>query len=148
MTIGEDTELVIQAGSLSKGGEVFLLDMGEPMSILKLAKEMIRLSGKEFKDESNPEGDIEIVITGLRPGEKLYEELLIGDNVTKTIHDHIMYANEDKLSFEKIEECISELDGLKSKSTVSDVQKILYQSVEGYHPNNTENVIDMQSNLK
>lgn len=148
MTIGEATELVIQAGSLSKGGEVFLLDMGEPMSILKLAKEMIRLSGKEFKDESNPEGDIEIVITGLRPGEKLYEELLIGDNVTKTIHDHIMYANEDKLSIEKIKEYISELDELKSKSTISDVQKILYKSVEGYHPNKTENVIDIQSNLK
>ena len=145
MTISEATELVIQAGSLSKGGEVFLLDMGEPMSILELAKEMIKLSGKEVKDETNPEGDIEIIITGLRPGEKLYEELLIGDNVSKTIHDHIMYANEDKLSIDEIDTFITELNNLKSQSKLSDIQKVLFQSVEGYHPNKTENIIDFQS---
>ena len=145
MTIGEATELVIQAGSLSKGGEVFLLDMGEPMSILKLAKEMIKLSGKEVKDESNPDGDIEIIITGLRPGEKLYEELLIGDNVSKTIHEHIMYTNEDKLSVDKIDSFVSQLNNLKSKSSVSDVQDILFQSVEGYHLHESENVIDFKS---
>jgi FlaA1/EpsC-like NDP-sugar epimerase len=146
MTISEATELVIQAGSLSKGGEVFLLDMGEPMSILSLAKEMIKLSGKEVKDETNPDGDIEIVITGLRPGEKLYEELLIGDNVSKTIHDHIMYANEGKLSVEEIDNFIQDLTNLKSKSSINEVQKILYQSVEGYSPSKTENIIDFKVN--
>ena len=146
MTISEATELVIQAGSLSKGGEVFLLDMGEPMSILSLAKEMIKLSGKEIKDETNPDGDIEIVITGLRPGEKLYEELLIGDNVSKTIHDHIMYANEGKLSVEEIDNFIQDLTNLKSKSSINEVQKILYQSVEGYSPSKTENIIDFKAN--
>ena len=146
MTISEATELVIQAGSLSKGGEVFLLDMGEPMSILSLAKEMIRLSGKEIKDETNPYGDIEIVITGLRPGEKLYEELLIGDNVSKTTHDHIMYANEGKLSIDKIDNFIQDLTNLKSTSSISEVQKILFQSVEGYSPSKTENIIDFKAN--
>ena len=102
MTIREAVELVIQAGSLSKGGEVFLLDMGEPMNIMDLAKEMIKLSGKEIKDKDNPAGDIEIVITGLRDGEKLYEELLIGDNVNKTIHPCIMSANEEKLDNNKV----------------------------------------------
>ena len=81
MTIGEATELVIQAGSISNGGEVFLLDMGNPISILSLAKEMIRLSGKTIKDNSNNDDSIEIIFTGLRDGEKLYEELLIGDSV-------------------------------------------------------------------
>ena len=146
MTISEASELVIQAGSLSKGGEVFLLDMGEPMSILSLAKEMIKLSGKEIKDETNPDGDIEIVITGLRPGEKLYEELLIGDNVSKTIHDHIMYANEGKLSIEEIDNFIQDLTNLKSKSSINEVQKILYQSVEGYNPRKTKNIIDFKAN--
>ena len=112
MTIQEATELVIQAGSLSKGGEVFLLDMGEPISILNLAKEMIRLSGNEIKDKSNPNGDIEIVFTGLRDGEKLYEELLIGDDVSKTIHEHIMSANEEKLSHTEILEYIEKLNTL------------------------------------
>ena len=146
MTISEATELVIQAGSLSKGGEVFLLDMGEPMSILSLAKEMIKLSGKEIKDETNPDGDIEIVITGLRPGEKLYEELLIGDNVSKTVHDHIMYANEGKLSIEEIDNFIQDLTNLKSKSSINEVQKILFQSVEGYSPSKIENIIDIKAN--
>ena len=146
MTISEATELVIQAGSLSKGGEVFLLDMGEPMSILSLAKEMIKLSGKEIKDETNPDGDIEIVITGLRPGEKLYEELLIGDNVSKTVHDHIMYANEGKLSVKEIDNFIQDLSNLESKSSINEVQKILYQSVEGYSPSKTENIIDFKAN--
>jgi FlaA1/EpsC-like NDP-sugar epimerase len=114
------------------------------MSILSLAKEMIRLSGKEIKDETNPNGDIEIVITGLRPGEKLYEELLIGDNVSKTTHDHIMYANEGKLSIEKIDNFIQDLTNLKSTSSISEVQKILFQSVEGYSPSKTENIIDFK----
>ena len=102
MTISEAAELVIQAGSLSKGGDVFLLDMGEPLNILDLAKEMIKLSGKVIKDENNPTGDIEIEYTGLRDGEKLYEELLIGDDVSKTSHNYIMSSNEEKLTHEPV----------------------------------------------
>ena len=141
MTISEATELVIQAGSLSKGGDVFLLDMGEPLSILELAKEMIKLSGKEIKDENNPTGDIEISFTGLRDGEKLYEELLIGDDVSKTTHDHIMSANEEKLTYHQIEQCLDKFNGLDSESSSEDIKKILYESVAGYDPYNSEKVI-------
>lgn len=95
MSIHEAVELVIQAGSLAKGGEVFLLDMGEPVKILDLARNIIRLAGHSLKDSSNPNGDIEIQIIGLRPGEKLYEELLIAsENVESTIHPKIMKADE------------------------------------------------------
>ena len=145
MTIQEATELVIQAGSLSKGGEVFLLDMGEPISILNLAKEMIRLSGNEIKDERNPDGDIEIKFTGLRAGEKLYEELLIGDDVSNTIHEHIMSANEDKLSYEDIIKYIKEFSKLESKSSLTQIQKLLFNAIEGYDPK-IKNVVDIKSN--
>ena len=141
MTISEATELVIQAGSLSKGGDVFLLDMGEPLSILELAKEMIKLSGKEVKDENNPTGDIEISFTGLRDGEKLYEELLIGDDVSKTTHDHIMSANEEKLTYQQIEQCLDKFKGLDSESRPEDIKSILYESVAGYDPFSSEKVI-------
>ena len=143
MTISEATELVIQAGSLSKGGDVFLLEMGEPIGILDLAKEMIHLSGKEIKDDSNPSGDIEIEFTGLRDGEKLYEELLIGDNVSKTIHDHIMSANEEKLSHEKILYFIDKIKELNSKSSLLDIQELLYEAVSGYKPYKADNVINI-----
>ena len=86
MTVSEAAELVIQAGAMGKGGDVFVLDMGEPVRIYDLAKRLIRLSGFEIRDHINPNGDIEIVFTGLRPGEKLYEELLIGENVKETVH--------------------------------------------------------------
>ncbi len=141
MTISEATELVIQAGSLSKGGDVFLLDMGEPLSILDLAKEMINLSGKEIKDEKNPSGDIEISFTGLRDGEKLFEELLIGDDVSKTSHDYIMSANEEKLSYQQVEDCLDKLRNLDSDSNSEEIQKILYESVEGYKPYVLDNVL-------
>ena len=143
MTISEATELVIQAGSLSKGGDVFLLEMGEPIGILDLAKEMIHLSGKEIKDDDNLSGDIEIKYTGLRDGEKLYEELLIGDNVSKTIHDHIMSANEEKLSHEKIQYFIDKIKGLNSKSSLSEIQAILFEAVSGYKPFKASNVINI-----
>ncbi len=141
MTISEATELVIQAGSLSKGGDVFLLDMGEPLSILDLAKEMINLSGKEIKDEKNPSGDIEISFTGLRDGEKLFEELLIGDDVSKTSHDYIMSANEEKLSYQQVEDCLDKLRNLDSDSNSEEIKKILYESVEGYKPYVSDNVL-------
>ena len=144
MTIKEATELVIQAGSMSKGGDVFLLEMGEPVYVLDLAKEMIRLSGYEVKNEDNPYGDIEIIFTGLRAGEKLYEELLIGDDVSQTTHKHIMSANEEKLSHDKIIDLIDQFSGLTAKSNLNEIHNILFQSVKGYEPSKN-NVVDISS---
>jgi FlaA1/EpsC-like NDP-sugar epimerase len=141
MTITEATELVIQAGSLSEGGDVFLLEMGEPIYVLDLAKEMIRLSGNEIKSHDNPDGNIEIIFTGLRDGEKLYEELLIGETVNKTIHTHIMRANEEKLSHEKITYFLEQFKELSSQSSTSSIQKILYKAVDGYEPYINNNVV-------
>lgn len=98
MTISEAAQLVIQSGSIAQGGDVFVLDMGEPVKIMDLAREMALLSGHSIKDEQNPNGDIEIVITGLRQGEKLYEELLCGENCEGTVHPRIMRAQEKKMS--------------------------------------------------
>nr|WP_246171324.1 nucleoside-diphosphate sugar epimerase/dehydratase [Pandoraea eparura] len=110
MSIHEAVELVIQAGSLAKGGEVFLLDMGEPVKIADLARNMIRLAGHSVRDEHNPEGDIEILVTGLRPGEKLYEELLIASaNARETLHPKIMRADEPCLTSEQMEAVLGQL---------------------------------------
>ena len=103
MTIKEAAQLVIQAGAMAKGGEVFVLDMGKPVKIYDLAKKMIQLSGQKLKDENNPYGDVEILITGLRPGEKLYEELLIGNNPAPTAHPKIFKAEEDFISWNILE---------------------------------------------
>ena len=111
MTVPEAAQLVIQATSLCEGGEVFLLDMGEPVKIFDLAKQMIRLSGFSLKDKDNPSGDIEIVTTGLRPGEKLFEELLINAESEQTIHPLIFKANEDYIPYERL------LDELKKLET-------------------------------
>ena len=115
MTIPEAVELVIQAGALSKGGEVFLLDMGDPIRIYDLAKKMIQLSGLELLDENNPKGDIEIKYTGLRPGEKLYEELLVSDNYSYTENKLIMRAEEEMISWDILEPIIAEI----KKATLS-----------------------------
>ncbi|END2132197.1 polysaccharide biosynthesis protein, partial [Shigella sonnei] len=100
MTIPEASQLVIQAGAMGHGGDVFVLDMGDPVKIYDLAKRMIRLSGLSVRDDKNPDGDIAIEVTGLRPGEKLYEELLIGDSVQGTSHPRIMTANEVMLPWQ------------------------------------------------
>lgn len=110
MTIPEAAELVIQAGSMGQGGDVFVLDMGEPVKITDLAKQMVHLSGLSTKDPENSEGDIEIRFTGLRPGEKLYEELLVGDNVTGTEHQLIMRAEEKYLPWRETQNLIEELE--------------------------------------
>ena len=110
MTIPEAAQLVIQAGAMGEGGDVFVLDMGEPVKVRDLAVKFIRLSDLEVKDEFNPHGDIEIKCTGLRPGEKLYEELLIGDDVQKTNHKRIMTAQEIMLPWPKLNEIIEQLD--------------------------------------
>ena len=109
MTIPEAAELVIQAGSMGQGGDVFVLDMGEPVKIIDLAKQMIHLSGLEVKEHGNLTGDIEIQFTGLRPGEKLYEELLVGDNITGTEHKLIMRAEEKNLTWNETSKIIQKL---------------------------------------
>jgi len=112
MTIEEATQLVLQAASLSNGGDLFLLDMGNPVKIIDLAKQMIFLSGLTLKDKSNPSGDIEILTTGLRPGEKLYEELLIDAKSMKTIHPHIFRAKEKFITPEILWPKLKELEKL------------------------------------
>lgn len=135
MTIPEAAQLVIQAGSMGKGGEVFVLDMGDPVKILDLAKQMIHLSGLSVQDDKDPHGDIEISFTGLRPGEKLYEELLIGENATGTQHPRIMQAQEDSLSFDKISEILIKLERAIQKYDIDEIVTILSTYVSGYSPN-------------
>lgn len=136
MTIPEAAQLVIQAGAMAHGGEVFVLDMGEPVKIMDLAKRMITLSGFKVKDQNNPNGDIEIVIAGLRPGEKLYEELIIdGDNIEKTQHPLIMKAKEHFYSFDEITNVINEVQ--TQNNTTKNTQWLRTQFlryVEGYTP--------------
>lgn len=111
MSIHEAVELVIQAGSMANGGEIFLLDMGEPVRIIDMARNMIRLAGRTIRDKDNPDGDIEIVVSGLRPGEKLYEELLIADsNATGTSHPKIMKGSEPCLDNDQLQSLLQQLD--------------------------------------
>ena len=134
MSIPEAAELVIQAGAMAKGGDVFVLDMGEPVKIVELARLMIRLSGLEVRDEANPEGDIEIVYSGLRPGDKLYEELLISGAISETEHPRIMRSDEPALGPAELKR---ELDVLRAAIAIRDVdtiQAVLLRTVEGYRP--------------
>ena len=130
----EATELVIQAGSLSKGGEVFLLDMGEPILIKKLAEQMIALSGQTLKSDKNLDGDIEILITGLRPGEKLYEELLINKNAIKTSHPNIFKANEPFIPFKNIKKSISKIYSFIEKGKDDEVLALIMDLIPEYTP--------------
>ena len=134
MTIPEAAQLVIQAGAMAKGGDVFVLDMGQPVKIMGLACRMVELSGRTIKDEANPDGDIEIAITGLRPGEKLYEELLIGDNPMPTSHPRIMKAHEDFLPWPALEEKLNALELALNVNDVGVVRLMLQQLVSGYTP--------------
>ena len=134
MTLPEAAQLVIQAGTMGKGGDVFVLDMGESVKIIDLAKQMIRLSGLEIQDESHPKGDIAIKITGLRPGEKLYEELLIGDNVTQTTHTRIMTANEIMLPWSELEALLARLDEACKDSDYRMVRELLLEAPTAFHP--------------
>lgn len=142
MTIPEAAQLVIQAGAMAKGGDVFILDMGEPVKIVDLAKNLIQLSGLSVKDENNPKGDIEITYTGLRPGEKLYEELLIGgDNVTKTAHSRIMTAEEEYLPFEQLSNVLVELEQACKKADYMAIRQILLSAPTGFQP--TTEIVDV-----
>lgn len=135
MTIPEAAQLVIQAGAMAKGGDVFVLDMGESVKILDLARRMIELSGLTLKDEQNPDGDIEIEITGLRPGEKLYEELLIGDNPKPTSHSRIMKAHEEFVSWVELEGKLKSLEMALNVNDVGVIRLIMEKLVAGYTPN-------------
>ena len=134
MSIPEAAELVIQAGAMGQGGDVFVLDMGEPVKIYELAKKLIKLSGMEVRDKENPDGDIEIIFTGLRPGEKLYEELLIGDNVSTTEHNQILRAEEDQLSAVQISYYLELLEKTEEEGDVFRLRDILKEAVIGYSP--------------
>jgi len=134
MTIPEASQLVIQAGAMAKGGDVFVLDMGESVKISDLAIKMIHLSGLKVKNSSNSNGDIEIKYTGLRPGEKLFEELLIGDNVSATEHSRIMTANEVLLPWEEMIELIKNLDTACHNFEIDSIQKLLQEAPTGYTP--------------
>lgn len=132
MTIPEAAELVIQAGSMGKGGDVFVLDMGEPVKIIDLAKRMIHLSGLEIKDDNCPDGDMEIQYTGLRPGEKLFEELLIGDNVVGTEHSRILRAEECCLSWKDTEVLISDIKHACDNYKCDVLKELLLAAPAGY----------------
>lgn len=134
MTIPEAAQLVIQAGAMSKGGDVFVLDMGESVKIIDLAHRMIELSGLTVRDENHAEGDIEIEITGLRPGEKLYEELLIGDNPKPTNHSRIMKAHEDFLPWAQLEENLRALQMALSVNDLNAIRLMMVKLVQGYTP--------------
>lgn len=136
MTIPEAAQLVIQAGAMAKGGDVFVLDMGHPVKILDLAQRMIELSGFRVKDERRPDGDIEIVVTGMRPGEKLYEELLTGNNPQPTQHPRILKANEEFIPWVQFEIRLNELEAALSVNDLQMTRQILQEVVEGYFPSN------------
>jgi len=135
MTIPEASQLVIQAGALGKNAEVFLLDMGESVKIIDLIKRMINFSGLLIRDKDNKDGDIEIKITGLRPGEKLYEELLIGDNPQKTIHPKIKMTDEPFIPFNQLEKSLDQLLNLLDNHQADEVKKFLEKTIKLYNSN-------------
>ena len=137
MSIPEAAQLVIQAGAMAEGGEVFVLEMGTPVKIDDLARTMIRLSGLEVRDEANPEGDVEIAYCGLRPGEKLYEELLIGENATGTNHPRIFKTSEPVLAYDVLIAALKRFERAISKNDLAELQEMLRATVEGYAPSAT-----------
>lgn len=141
MTIPEAAQLVLQAGSMGKGGDVFVLDMGKPVRIVDLARRMISLMGLTPRDDENPDGDIEITYTGLRPAEKLFEELLIGTNVTGTEHPMIMRAMEHSLPWSTLQQILEELSIALSRSDCDRARQLLMQTVAEYRP--TDGVQDL-----
>ena len=134
MTIPEAAQLVIQAGAMAKGGDVFVLDMGQPVKIMDLACRIIELSGLQVKNAQNPDGDIDIEITGLRPGEKLYEELLIGDNPRPTSHPRIMKAHEEHIGWVELEQKLRSLEMVLNINDVAVIRLMMQQLVPGYTP--------------
>ena len=140
MTISEAAQLVIQAGSMGQGGDVFVLDMGQPIKIIDLARRMVELSGLTLRDEMHPDGDIEINVTDLRPGEKLYEELLIGDNPELTQHPRIIKAREQFLPWPVLEQKLNALSIATRANDVAVIRVLLKDLISGYQP--TGEVVD------
>jgi FlaA1/EpsC-like NDP-sugar epimerase len=140
MTIAEAAQLVIQAGAMAKGGDVFVLDMGQPVKIMDLARRMVELSGLMIKDEDHSEGDIEIAVTGLRPGEKLYEELLIGDNPRPTVHPRIMKANEEFIPWVEFDAKVNALEIALNVNDAGLIRLMMQQLVAGYTP--SDDIVD------
>jgi len=134
MTIPEAAQLVIQAGAMGQGGDVFVLDMGQPVKIIDLARRVIELSGLTVRDSIHPEGDIELTVIGLRPGEKLYEELLIGDNPEPTQHPRIMKANEPHMRWSDLEDKLNALGEAMSRNDALAIRNLLQEMVKGYQP--------------
>ena len=134
MTVEEAAQLVIQAGSMASGGDVFVLDMNEPIRIVDLAKKMVHLMGYDVKDENSYRGDIAIEYTGLRPGEKLYEELLIGESVTGTVHPKIMRAEEEFLAWEMLAGMLSRLERACHEMNIMEIRAVLMEAVDGFEP--------------
>ncbi|MFM2415899.1 MAG: hypothetical protein RL385_622 [Pseudomonadota bacterium] len=135
MTIPEAAQLVIQAGAMGQGGDVFVLDMGEPIKVVDLARKMIRLCGKSVRPDATLGGSaIQIVYSGLRPGEKLYEELLIGDNVSSTDHPRIMRAMERMLPLREIESSLAHMKQLAEQNDVRGAKRALSDLIDGYIP--------------
>nr|WP_329605212.1 nucleoside-diphosphate sugar epimerase/dehydratase [Undibacterium hunanense] len=134
MTIPEAAQLVLQAGAMGEGGDVFVLDMGEPVRIIDLARRMVHLSGLEVKSEATPDGTIEIQHVGLRPGEKLYEELLIGDNVEGTSHPLIMRAQENELPWDQLNALLQDLNAACTAFDYTQIRALLLQIVAEYEP--------------
>ncbi|MFM5841519.1 polysaccharide biosynthesis protein [Aeromonas sanarellii] len=141
MTIPEASQLVIQAGAMGSGGDVFVLDMGQPVKIIELAHRMIRLSGLTLKNEQNPNGDIEVKITGLRPGEKLFEELLIGDNVLGTHHPRIMKANEQLLPWVELRALLLRIDAACHHFDHEQLRSLLLEAPAAFTP--TDGICDL-----
>ena len=137
MTIPEAAQLVLQAGAMGEGGEVFVLDMGEPVRIIDLAHRMIQLSGHCVRDEVTPEGDIEVQLVGLRPGEKLYEELLIGDNPSTTAHPRIMKARETHRPWKELWPILLYLERAAHDNDIAAVGTLLEELVSGYRRSDT-----------
>jgi len=132
MTIPEAAQLVLQAGAIADGGDVFVLDMGQPVKIMDLALRMVQLSGLKVRDAAHPDGDIEIAITGLRPGEKLYEELLIGDNPEPTSHARIMKAHEACLTWDALQPHLQALRLGAEQADIVVIKSVLQTCVHGY----------------
>jgi FlaA1/EpsC-like NDP-sugar epimerase len=134
MTIPEAAQLVLQAGAMGQGGDVFVLDMGEPVKIIDLARRMVQLSGLSVRDQGHPHGDVEIAITGMRPGEKLYEELLIGENPEATAHPRIMKAREEYLNWPALSEHLNALQAGADHNDTDAIKAVLKACVHGFEP--------------
>lgn len=138
MTIPEAAQLVIQAGTMGHSGSVFVLDMGESVKIVDLARKMIRLSGLEEKTDEKPHGDVAIEFTGLRPGEKLYEELLIGDNIEACDHARILRANEQSLAWDDMKQLLEQLDDTCQRFAIDELRDVLLSAPTGYQPTDSQ----------